>query len=280
MDLRKFGLSDAQVAFGKACLAYQPFRLSDRVVTGAGYSWRHARSLIALNTPQLRFDAAQDAPDVWTKAVAAYETLERTYQAFLDVIVGACPGGSYLDVGCNTGWFPVAASLRGMAQPLGVDGWDYGASVDFLNHVTGASAAFVRSLYLPHEHRFEQSLDGRTFDIVSNLAVLVHAPDPLQMLKATAEFSRHAVFLWSAFPRSDDLLIRYAEPNQASSTPFPWGFDGGTAISDALLVLSMKALGFPNHAEILPGAGTWPTEWDNPLMAPYLPLRAFLFTRG
>ena len=39
MDLRKFGLSAAQVRQGAACLNYQPFVLSDDVCTGVAYSW-------------------------------------------------------------------------------------------------------------------------------------------------------------------------------------------------------------------------------------------------
>lgn len=281
MDLRRFTMSEDQLAFGRQCLAYQPFRLTDTFQTGVGHSWLHAsESLQALNDPKLRFDAAEDAPALWAQGVAANEMLARTYERFLEVIVGACPGGSYLDVGCNSGWFPVNASLRGMKRPMGLDTWDYSRSMGFLNQVTGADAAFVRGRYTPREHRLEAPFEGPSFDVVSSMVVLVHVPDPLHMLKALADLAKQAVFLWSAFPRSEELLIRYGKPNQVSGEYFPWGFDAGTAISDSLLLLSMRELGFPHHTEVALGPDDWPAEWDNPLMAPYQPLRAFLFTRA
>jgi len=113
MDLRPYGLSELQIARAATVLNYQPFRISDAIVTGVGHSWLHETSLAEINRPQLLFDATRDPPDRWANAVAAAERLDRSYETFLDAIVGSCPGGSYLDLCCNSGYFPVKASARG-----------------------------------------------------------------------------------------------------------------------------------------------------------------------
>jgi SAM-dependent methyltransferase len=208
-----------------------------------------------------------------------YQALTACYQAFLDVIVAACPGGSYLDLPCNTGWFPVAASMRGMTPSVGIDVEDYGPAMFYLNTFTGATARFVRSRWESQQRQFHPAIEGR-FDVVSCMAFLVHLPDPLQFLAALADLSDHAVFLWAAFLRSDERLIRYGLADQFFGEPFPWCYDAGTAISDALLVEAMQRLGFPNWTEVTTRPGVWPAEWDNALMKPFQPMRAFLFTRS
>jgi SAM-dependent methyltransferase len=145
--------------------------------------------------------------------------------------------------------------------------------------VTGARASFAQGEYRPREHSFRLPF-ARRFDVVSNMAFMFHVPDPLHLLKGICDLSDHAVLLWAAFPRDDATIIRYpALPNQFAAETFPWGFDAGTAVSDSLLILSMQNLGFRRHREIIAADG-WPAEWDNPLMQPYQPMRAFLFTRS
>jgi SAM-dependent methyltransferase len=279
MDLRQYDLTGTRVAEGKRLLNYQPFRLSDSVHTGVGYSWLHASDLDHLNRPQLVFDKAADDEDTWQKSFVAYRLLARTYDAFLDTAISECPGGSYLDLCCNSGYLPVAASKRGMNPSIGVDVGDFSAQIEFLNKATGSRASFASGEYRPREHRFILPFTRR-FDVVSNMAFMCHVPDPLHLLKSISELSDHAVLLWSGFPREDAMVIRYpAAPNQFSAEAFPWGFDAGTAISDSLLVLSMRYLGFSRHREIVPADG-WPPEWDNPFMRPYQPLRAFLFMKS
>jgi SAM-dependent methyltransferase len=279
MDLREYGLNETQVAEGKRLLNYQPYRLSETVLTGVGYCWLYATDLERLHRPQLVFDKSAEDEETWQKSLAAYRLLARTYDAFLDAAISECPGGSYVDLCCNSGYLPVAASKRGMNPSIGVDLGDFSAHIEFLNKVTGSSASFMGGEYRPREHQFCLPFTRR-FDLVSNMAFMCHVPDPLHLLKSISELSNHAVFLWSGFLRDDAMVIRYPTlPNQFSADPFPWGFDAGTVISDSLLVLSMNHLGFSRHREIVLADG-WPPEWDNPVMRPYQPLRAFLFMRG
>lgn len=118
------------------------------------------------------------------------------------------------------------------------------------------------------------------FDLVSCIAFLIHVPEPLHLLRYMADRARHAVFLWSAFPRDDMMIVRYPKLHQFSEGPFPWSFDAGVAISDSLLFYAMSELGFPDAVEITPPADGWPPVCGNPLVAPYEPLRGILFTRG
>lgn len=281
MDLRRYALAGDVLAAARALLNYQPFRVAETVVTGVGHSWRYGDTTDALYRPQLVFDRDREAPEIWERAVAENHRLARSYETFLDAIAAACPGGSYLDLCCNTGYFPVGASLRGMAPAIGVDVLKFDLQIDLLNHVTGAKAVFQYGEYEPSEHRFRlpSGLPAR-FDVVSNLAFMCHVPDPLSLLKVLAELADHAVFLWAPILASDELLIRYHGERRFFGKPFPWGFDDGTAISEALLLQSMDELGFPRHAEIAPPSDGWPVEWDNPMMKPYQPMRAFLFTRA
>ncbi|MBV9863469.1 MAG: hypothetical protein JO267_15125 [Alphaproteobacteria bacterium] len=278
MDLRPYGLTEAQIAEASALLNYQPFRISDAIVTGVAHFWLYGTALAPLDRLQMVFDAARDPPARWHHAVAASEKLDRLYQCFVETIVELCPGGSYLDLCCNTGYFPVLASLRGMTA-MGVDGADFSAAVALLNGLTGARAGFRQSLYQPTQYAFVPPIDD-VFDIVSCMAFVIHVPEPLHLLRYIAERARHAVFLWSAFPRDDAMTVRYPMLHQFSERPFPWGFDAGVAVSDSLLIYSMQELGFPRHFEVTAPPDAWPPVCGNPLMAPYEPLRAFVFTRG
>ena len=97
MDLHPYGIEEALISEAAGLLDYQPFRISDSIVTGVAHSWLHATTLEGLNRPQMVFDKARDAPERWHNAVAASERLDRLYQHFLNAITGIHPGGSYLE---------------------------------------------------------------------------------------------------------------------------------------------------------------------------------------
>lgn len=277
MDLRRFKLNQARVQAATRLFDYQPFRLSDDLLTGVGHSWLYATDLESLHRPQMVFDRANEI-DLWTKAEAANARLRRSYEMFADTIAATCPGGSYLDLCCNSGYMPVAASLRGMKECIGADAGDFSGHIAWLNAVTGSRASFLRAEYQPQHHRLALHVD-RPVDIVSSMAFLFHVPDPLHFLKCVAALAGHAILLWSSFTRDDQLVIRYPQrANQFADTPFPWNFDAGTTISDGLLRFAMQQLGFSREREVIVANG-WPEEWDNPLMKPYQPMRAFLFTK-
>src|SRR4051812_9820557 len=119
MDLRRYSLTADQVAHGKALFGYQPVILSDAVCTGVAYKWLHVPVPDAIGLDP--FDRNEVGPQVFELALAANTKLIRTYEAYGRAICSLFPGGTYLDIACNTGFFPVFASLNGMRESVGLD---------------------------------------------------------------------------------------------------------------------------------------------------------------
>ncbi len=290
MDLRPCLLSADAIAQARALLAYQPFVISDTVCTGAAYNWLYAKSADEWTGPEV-YDRAVVGAETFAAALDASVRMRTTYERFLGAICRAFPGGSYLDVACNTGWFPVMASLNGMSDCTGLDPGDYGAAVSFLNRVTGAHATFIRGGYAsptpvlasgigPDRRPFD-----RQFDVVSNFAFMGHLGDPLQFLQALTSVARKAVFIWTGLLDVDDYIIRFSDP---VSQPPP-GFEGltwsrfsyGTSISALLLFTMMDMLGFAHRFEVKDSPQGLGTDWyaQHPERARYGKPRAFLFVR-
>ena len=204
------------------------------------------------------------------------------YDCFIGRIVSACgPGGSYLDVGCNTGYFPVKACLDGVRTAVGVDLLDHSEGFQLLTEITGSQAKFARGGYDPNNHilTIEPDYGAACYDVVSSSALLCHVPDPLHFLKALATRARKAIFLWSGFIDSQELLIRYNAPNRVFQREFPNGFDDGTALSTGLLFLAMDQLGFPNCDELKSTSDWLPENWHLAGIPQYQKFRAFLFSK-
>ncbi len=291
MDLRKFNPSAADVDAATRLLAYQPFIISDEVCTGVAYNWLHAENAeTAWQTAREVYDLKSAGPEKFRVAQEANAMLRKTYDHFISGICKAFPGGSYLDVSCNTGYFPIAASLLGMKDAAGMDPLDHADAFQLLNRITGAKAEFIRGGYLPAPPSLAvRTAEGaepfrRQFDVVSNLEFMCHLADPLHFLHAIARHAKKAVFLWSGFIQSDEYLIRLNPPLGS----FPSGFQdyffsrfsSGTAITTGLLFRSMAMLDFPVIVEFNYPAGGLPPNWHEKNMAQYQPHRAFLFAKA
>jgi SAM-dependent methyltransferase len=280
MDLREFGIDAAQANAAAALLHYQPFILDDDRQTGVAYSWLYSDDPTRDHYGRLLFDRSKVSADVWQHAWDANRRLATMYDAFVSVIADVCRAGSYLDIGCNTGYLPVRASLSGVKVTAGLDYDDYTAAFDFLNAITGSRASFYQGMYEPAVHALKPAagpLDS--YDVVSATAILCHVPDPLHFLRAISCLAKKALFLWSGFVESDELLIRYNPENKFHIKKFPDGFDDGTSISLGLLFHAMRALGFSRHEEVQ-NQPTWlPADWHTRGIPSYQRFRAFLFTR-
>jgi SAM-dependent methyltransferase len=231
--------------------------------TGVAYSWLHTTDPTAASNSDFLFDRRTIAGDVWIKAYEANRRLAAMHDAFIRRIVEICPlNGAYLDFACNSGYFPVRASLAGVRTAVAIDHGDYSGVFRILNEITGASAKFILGGYDSSRHTIRTGDDSGigTYDVVSISAVLCHLPDPLRFLKAIAGLASKAVFIWNGFLDSEELLIRYNPVNKFYPAEFPNGFDDDTRISIPLLHLSMTQLGFAHHEE-LEIAPDWPPEW-------------------
>src|SRR6266480_714106 len=147
MDLRTFGGNAAQADVAAALLHYQPFVIDDDRHTGVGYSWLHSHDPTRDHYAKFLFDRRIVSPEVWAKAWDANRRVAAMYDDFVDAIAGFCRDGSYLDIGCNTGYLPVRASLAGIPKSAGLDCDDYSRSFAFLNEVTGSKAQFLSGDY-------------------------------------------------------------------------------------------------------------------------------------
>jgi SAM-dependent methyltransferase len=282
MDLRYFHPTREQIEAASQLLRYQPFILDEDRQTGVGYTWLHSPDPTRVSPDEFFFDRRTLTEEVWNKADDANRRLASMYDNLIERIVEVCPrGGRYLDIGCNTGYFPVRAFLAGIQTATGLDPGDYAPAFQLLNEITGSSARFLSGRYDPSNHTLdtEEKLELQSYDVVSSCALLCHVPDPLHFLKAIAQLASKAVLLWSGFIESEELLIRYNWPNKFSGAEFPNGFDDGTSISLGLLFLAMSRLGFGKGEEIEPAPDGLPEDWTSQRIPQYQKFRAFLFQR-
>jgi SAM-dependent methyltransferase len=203
---------------------------------------------------------------------------------FASEIAKHFPGGSLLDIGCNNGYIPVAATRAGMRKCAGMDtGPQYAESIRWLNQVLGTNVEFYQRCYNPLRQCAEPL--PQKFDVVYVSAIMCHLPDPLQFLAYAASLATEAVFYWGQVLESDHLLIAYNEPHPSLGDfwKFPYRFNDNTRISYGLLRHSMRELGFPKMIEVqhknwIPLPATWEPnlECDLRIGSPH---RGILFTR-
>lgn len=282
MDLRQFRPTQEQVERAAQLLRYQPFIIDENRHTGVAYTWLYSPDPTSVSPADFFFDREKVTEDVWNQASDANRRLASTYETLIARVVEACPrGGSYLDVGCNTGYFPVRASLAGIRTAVGIDQGDYASAVHLLNEITGSSAKFSTGSYDSTTHHFnnQEDLGFHRYDVVSCSALLCHVSDPLHFLRALSHLASGAILIWSGFLESDELLIRYNPPNKFSEADFPNGFDDGTSLSVGLLFLAMTKLGFAFREEIKFTPSCLDENWHLRRIPQYQKFRAFLFWR-
>ncbi len=190
--------------------------------------------------------------DTFDLAWKANSRLAEMYNEMIDFILARVDCNSFLEVGCNTGYFPTMCNLKGVEQCHGVDHHDYSESIKFLNEVTGTKTHFYHRNYIPGKHEFSPALEipDHSIDVVFSCAVLIHISDPLHFLTRTARMAKKAYFVWAGFTPTDKMTITYNNPgNNHTDHPFPNCFDLGVVLSEGLLKYSMKELGFTRSHE-------------------------------
>ncbi|MCP4605091.1 MAG: class I SAM-dependent methyltransferase [Proteobacteria bacterium] len=256
MDLRKFGITPQNVERAKNLLRYQPFILTEDLFTGVGYSWLHpdrmGKKTCMATGDDFIFERGKVDEETFNLAWKANARLAEMYNKMIDFILLRVNCDSFLEIGCNTGYFPVMSNLKGVKQCYGVDHADYENNMMFLNEITGAKAEFFHRDYIPGRHDFSPGLDipDHSIDVVFSCAVLIHISDPLYFLTRTARMAKKAYFVWAGFSSTDEMMINYRHPgNNHTSHPFPNCFDLGVVLSEGLLKYSMKELGFTSSYE-------------------------------
>ena len=210
--------------------------------------------------------------------------MRRFYDGMVDQIaaaVGPLDDMSVLDVGCNTGYFPLAFARRGARQTKGIDRIDYSATVALLNDICGTSVQFGNWDYDGELTSLEQH------DLVLSIAVLVHLSEPLRHLAWLGSSARKALMVFTPAhaaadyvarvqsglsakntgkiptPPSDppDYSIRYHAANRYYvDAKFPHCFDI-TTLSEPLLRFAFERMGFTRIIEITAARESMPPEW-------------------
>ena len=302
MDLRPLITSKKQIEEARrlalrGLLSYQPYIFSDDFATGAGLSILaghlteppavYCKDATANDTDPAFFAREFAKENQREEFFAANESMRRFYDGMVDQIakaVGPLDDMSVLDVGCNTGYFPLAFARRGARQAKGIDRIDYSPTVALLNDICGTSVQFANWNY-------DGSLTApEQYDLVLSVAVLVHLSEPLRHLAWLGSSARKALMVFTPFHRAtqyaalrqsplldsaDQSALRNSAPANAAPDysikfhtvnryyehdKFPLCFDV-TTVSEQLLRLAFEKMGFTQIIEITAGEHTMPPGW-------------------
>lgn len=251
----------------RGLLNYQPYIFDDSLAVGAGLSIvaGHLHDTPLVYCPDVKPEEV-DAdylrrtfvrPEQKTEFFSANERMRRFYDGTIDQIcsaLGTPTGKSVLDVGCNSGYFPIAFARRGAAKVVGLDRVDYSSTINLLNKLSQTNVEFRHWSYDGNIDATEQ------FDLVMSVAVLVHLSDPLQHLAWLGATAQTALFVFTTCHDDDDYSIKYRAVNQYYKDRFPYCFDVCT-LSRKLLRLSLERMGFTKIIEIATPADSMSESW-------------------
>jgi len=252
----------------RGLLSYQPYIFSDTFAVGAGLSIvaGHLKDPPAVYCPDAT--ANDTDPTFFAREFAkesqrdeffsANEDMRRFYDGMVDQIadaVGPLNDMAVLDVGCNTGYFPLAFARRGARHAKGIDRIDYTPTVALLNEICGTSVQFAPLNYDGSITASEQH------DLVLSVAVLVHLSEPLRHLAWLGASARKALMVFTPCHVAPELSIKFHAINRYyEDAQFPLCFDI-TTVSQQLLRFAFERMGFSRIIEITAAQNTMPPGW-------------------
>lgn len=271
MDFRPVDRSHVKKARSLALrglLNYQPFIFDDSLAVGAGLSIvaGYLQDTPLVYCPDVRAGEVDAEylkrtivrPEQKADFFAANERMRRFYDGTIDQVtaaLGTMEGMSILDVGCNSGYFPIAFARRGASKVVGLDRVDYGGTIKLLNQLCGTHVEFRLWSYDGAVEATER------FDLVTSIAVLVHLSDPLQHLAWLGSSARKALFVFTPCHDEDNYSIRFHAVNRYYQDRFPYCFDVCT-LSRKLLRLAFERMGFTKMVEIETPAESMSAQWS------------------
>ncbi len=178
---------------------------------------------------------------------------------------GSLRGKRVLDVACNAGFWSIQCALLG-AEVVGFDARpELIAQAELVRDVAGIDGVTFRPLDFA-----EMTVDalGGPFDVVLNLGLLYHLPDPLDALRRTLAMSSDVVLLDTGVSPSRDAVVRleWEEPTdirnakEAGIVAYP---------SRAGVELMLRHLGAAAWREV-PIRGDVPPDYEAGLRASWL----------
>lgn len=192
---RRHGLSEAEIR-----VAFRRHRFRH-------YAWEFEGGL--------SFPARHHKPD--PDADAKERPLKR-FRHMMPWLLGAVGGGlsgkRVLDIACNSGFWSFQCALLGAREVVGFDARAALVEQAFLvQEITGLSN--VRFQVLDFREMAPAALGG-TFDVVLNLGILYHLPDPLRALELTRAMARersHILLDTACIPSTRPILrLQWEEP--------------------------------------------------------------------
>ena len=282
MDLRGYNptyeqLSEAVHLACKGLLCYQPFIFSNNFATGAGYEFAYqaegAGFVYCEECIPEEYIGSEGAQRHLIDSSLKHQFFEGNqrlrllYDSMIDLAVSKLGDISNLtaaDVGCCSGYFPLALAKQGFCQTVGYDRVDYTGTFQLLNSILGTTAEFRHQPYIGELSSIEQFGD-ECFDLVSSIAVLVHLSDPLQHLACLGKMARKALLVWTTTVKDagEELVLKYRSINRYyDDQKFPYCFDTNE-ISPGLLEQSLKLMGFSELYEIKNSSGGMPNSFFN-----------------
>jgi hypothetical protein len=263
MDLRPLIKSASVLARGidfirNGTLFYQPIILADDVEVGEGQNfhdnYKGVTSIHDFNVYAPKYDVGNRlAPSDFKH----FRRCNQEYREIYDYIVtqiGQQAGGplhnlSFGEIGCNTGLTLFNLALAGAKRCHGYDWNDYSKLFHWLNGLLKTDVKFSRGVYDNLHHRFKGGVKVKEVDIMINTVFTNHQCDPLQFLAFLCDRARKGVFLWALIHSGlKDACVLYTQEMEgdilSKDRPFPLSFNNGVVISEPLLRVSLKYLGF------------------------------------
>jgi len=192
------------------------------------------------------------------------------YRHFMPYLLQAC-GGSLqgkrvLDIACNSGFWSVQCALLGAnvvafdARPELIE------QAELIASIVGVENIEFRQLDF-WEMRPENL--GGTFDVVLNLGILYHLPDPLEALRLTRKMARDCILLdTEIYPsRKATIRLRWEEPRAIRSA----NRSGIVALpSKQSLELMFRDIGMRSWSEVPLHTGEMPRDYLDGYRASWL----------
>ena len=160
---------------------------------------------------------------------------------------GNLEGKRVLDIGCNSGFWSIQCALLGAREVVGFDARrELVDEASFIREVVGCGNVQFRVLDF---WDMNPETMGGSFDVVLNLGILYHLPDPLEALKRTRQMANGYIILDTMLVRSEDSIIRidWEKPNDinqaATAGIVAWPSRSGVE-------LMLKHIGLSRYLEI------------------------------
>ena len=265
MDLRKYisnnQLEKAKKLIIEGVLGYQPFVFSENLETGVGLEFEKGEYLGLAYYPDIDNELISNSPSLkrlildakhFNSFHKANANLSLLYDTFIDEIcqkVGDVANTTFLDVGCNSGYFPLSFAMKGAKEAAGCDReYSFAKTINLLNQITGTDVVFLKKHY---DSKIHTIANCKPYDVVTCVTVLMHISDTLFFLNTIGSLAKKALFIWTQLNDDPNNTIHYPDEPRGvyKDDKFPLCFDYKIHPSVPLIYKSLELMGFKEFYE-------------------------------